>query len=73
MVITMAGIREALRLGGAQGSRAVGLMTAAFALGQIVGPLTVTLFPETSGYPLVPSLLAAAAVVASNAVLMWGD
>src|SRR6201996_1306946 len=35
MVITMAGIKEAMRLGGAHAARAVGIMTAAFGLGHI--------------------------------------
>lgn len=73
MVITMAGIREALRLGAAQGSRAVGLMTSGFAIGQIAGPVAANIFPETGGYPLVPSLIAAGALVMSNFVLIGGD
>ena len=55
MVITMAGIQEARRLSGAQPARVVALYTAAFALGQIVGPLTVSLF---GGGLILPSLLA---------------
>jgi hypothetical protein len=34
MIITMAGIKEALRLGGAPASLAVGVMTSAFAIGR---------------------------------------
>ncbi|HEV7880518.1 YbfB/YjiJ family MFS transporter [Bradyrhizobium sp.] len=63
MVITMAGIQEARRLGGA---RVVALCTAAFAFGQIVGPLTVSLF---DGRLLLPSLLAALALAASSLTL----
>jgi MFS family permease len=66
MVITMAGIQEARRLGGAQSARVVALYTAAFALGQIAGPLTVSLF---SGGLLLPSLLAALALAASSLTL----
>ena len=66
MVITMAGIQEARRLGGAQSARVVALYTAAFALGQIAGPLTVGLF---SGGLLLPSLLAALALAASSLTL----
>jgi MFS family permease len=72
MVITMAGIKEALRLGGTQGSRAVGLMTAAFAIGQIAGPVVVALLRETSGFPVAPSLIAALGLVVSNCILTWG-
>jgi predicted MFS family arabinose efflux permease len=74
MVITMAGIKEALRLGGTQASRAVGLMTAGFAVGQIVGPLMVNLFAGSSGAFAIPSLVATFALIASNGVLsLVGD
>src|SRR6185295_4816291 len=66
MVITMAGIQEARRLGGARSAQVVALYTAAFALGQIVGPLTVSLF---NGRLLAPSLLAALALVVSSLTL----
>ncbi len=66
MVITMAGIQEARRLGGAQSARVVALYTAAFAVGQIAGPLTVSLF---DGGLLLPSLLAALALAASSLTL----
>jgi MFS family permease len=69
MVITMAGIREAMRLGGAHAARAVGVMTASFGLGQIAGPLIVGLFAGSSGARVMPSLLAVLALVASNIVL----
>ena len=69
MVITMAGIREAMRLGGAHAARAVGVMTASFGLGQIAGPLIVGLFAGASGARVIPSLLAVLALVASNIVL----
>ena len=48
MVITMAGIKEVLRVGGPQASRGIGMMTAAFAVGQIAGPLTVSLLAGSS-------------------------
>lgn len=66
MVITMAGVQEARRMGGAQGPRLIAAFTAAFALGQIVGPLTVNLF---HGNLTWPSLLAAFALAASNLTL----
>ena len=67
MVITMAGIQEARRLGGAQAPRLIALYTAAFALGQIIGPLTVGLFH--GGGLAMPSLLAALALAASSVTL----
>ena len=66
MVITMAGIKEAQRLGGAQPARAMALNTAAFAVGQIAGPLSVSLF---DGELKVPSIIAALALAASSLVL----
>jgi MFS family permease len=73
MVITMAGIKEAMRLGGAHAARAVGVMTASFGLGQIAGPLIVGLFAGSSGARVMPSLLAVAALVVSNVVLYFVD
>ncbi len=73
MVITMAGIKEALRLGGTQGSRVVGLMTAGFATGQIAGPVAVSLSGQSSGFPVAPSLVAVLGLVISNGVLIAGD
>jgi MFS family permease len=69
MVITMAGIKEAMRLGGAHAARAVGVMTASFGLGQIAGPVIVGLFAGSSGARVIPSLLAVLALVVSNIVL----
>ncbi len=68
MVITMAGIQEARRLGGAQAPRLIAVYTAAFALGQIVGPLTVSLF-HSDGLAR-PSLFAAIVLVASSLTLV---
>jgi MFS family permease len=73
MVITMAGIKEAIRLGDAHAARAVGMMTAGFGLGQIAGPLIVGAFAGSSGARVMPSLLAVAALVVSNVVLFAVD
>jgi MFS family permease len=73
MVITMAGIKEAMRLGGTHAARAVGVMTASFGLGQIAGPLIVGFFAGSSGARVMPSLLAVAALVVSNVVLYVVD
>jgi MFS family permease len=73
MVITMAGIKEVLRLGGPQASRSVGMMTAAFAVGQIAGPLTVSLFAGSSNAFTVASIIAALALVLGNCVLSTDD
>ncbi|HEY3677871.1 MAG TPA: YbfB/YjiJ family MFS transporter [Bradyrhizobium sp.] len=73
MVITLAGIKEAMRLGGAHAARAVGMMTAGFGIGQIAGPLIVALFAGTGGARVMPSLLAVLALVVSNVVLYVVD
>jgi predicted MFS family arabinose efflux permease len=69
MVITMAGIKEALRIGGPQASRGIGMMTASFAVGQIAGPLTVSLFAGSSSAFTMASIIAALALVVGNCVL----
>jgi predicted MFS family arabinose efflux permease len=70
MIITMAGIKEALRLGGAPASLAVGVMTAAFAIGQIAGPLTVSLLAGSGNAFALASFLAAFGLIAGNFVLL---
>jgi MFS family permease len=69
VVITMAGLKEILRIGGAEPSRLIGMMTMAFALGQIAGPLTVALFAATGHSFAWPSLIATAALVISSIVI----
>jgi len=69
MVVTMASFQEARRVAGAAPARLVATMTAAFALGQLVGPLTVPAGPLSSVI-IGPSLAAAAALLASALVLL---
>ena len=73
MIITMAGIKEALRLGGAPASLAVGVMTAAFGAGQIAGPLMVSLLARSGHAFALASFIAAASLVAGNLVLLLFD
>jgi MFS family permease len=70
MVITMAGIREVLRVAGPQASQGIGMMTAAFAVGQIAGPLTVSLLAGSSSAFAAGSIIAAAALLVGNCVLV---
>jgi predicted MFS family arabinose efflux permease len=70
MIITMAGIKEALRLGGTPAPLAVGVMTAAFGAGQIVGPLTVSLLGRSGHAFALASLIAVLGLVIGNCVLM---
>jgi MFS family permease len=69
MVITMAGIREVLRVAGPQASQGIGMMTAAFAVGQIAGPLTVSLLAGSGSAFAAGSMIAAAALLVGNCVL----
>lgn len=71
MIITMAGIKEALRLGGAPAPLAIGVMTAAFGAGQIAGPLTVSLLARSGHAFALASLIAVASLVAGNCVLLY--
>jgi Uncharacterised MFS-type transporter YbfB len=64
MVITMAGLQEGRRVGGA---RLMAQMTAAFAVGQIAGPLFVAALPS-----LLPASLAACVLLAASGLaLRW--
>jgi len=71
MIITMAGIKEVLRHGGAPASLAVGVMTAAFGAGQIVGPLTVSLLGRSGHGFALASMIAVLGLVAGNCVLLF--
>ena len=71
VVITMAGLQEALRLGGAPAPLAVGVMTAAFGTGQIGGPLTVSLLGRSEHAFALASLIAVLGLVAGNCVLLY--
>jgi hypothetical protein len=62
----MAGMQEARRAAGPRARALMAAMTAAFALGQILGPLTVILLPR--GF--TPALLVAASVLALSAFLL---
>ena len=65
MVMTMAGVQEARRLSPGAPTRLIAAMTAAFALGQLAGPVVVSLsFAAGDGFTL-PSAVAAALLVGS--------
>ena len=69
MVVTMAGMQEARRISGNAAPRLIAAMTAAFALGQLLGPIVVSIFASQVNALLVPSLAAAALLIASAAAL----
>jgi fucose permease len=65
MVITMAGMQEALRVAGPHARALMAAMTSAFALGQILGPVIVSLLVQ-SGF--APALVLAASMLALSAI-----
>lgn len=72
MVITMAGMQEARRVGEEAPPRLMAAMTAAFAAGQLAGPLTVHAAGSAAEAIRAPSLLAAALLFLTALVLMPG-
>lgn len=73
MVITMLGLQEARRLAGADARWLMAAMTAAFAVGQIVGPLLVSgLVRYSSGFAYALGL-AALPLLAAGAALATGQ
>ncbi len=71
MVATMAGLQEARRLGSAAPTRVMAAMTAAFATGQWLGPLTVGALARADDPITRPSLLAAAVLLMAMVALLW--
>ena len=70
MVITMAAMQEAQRLAAPSAGRLMAAMTAAFAIGQLAGPLTVSAAASITPHALeLPSWLAAALLLAGAAAL----
>jgi hypothetical protein len=70
VTITMVAMQEARRVAAAQARPLMAAMTAAFALGQILGPMTVSVLPR--GF--APALILAASILAVSALfLLKGD
>jgi predicted MFS family arabinose efflux permease len=69
VVITMVGLQEARTVATAQAPRLMAAMTAAFAAGQIVGPLSVS-FLVGAGGGFAAALLIACAVLVAGALLL---
>ena len=70
MVVTMQGLREARRAAGAAAAPFIAVMTAAFALGQIAGPLLVSAVAHLP-HGFAATLVGAAVVVVLAAVSLW--
>jgi hypothetical protein len=71
MVVTMAGLQEARRVAGEAAPRLMAAMTAAFALGQLIGPFTVRLLrPSAPGAVAMPYAVAAAVLLLGTFALV---
>lgn len=70
MVVTMLGLREASRVAGAESTAFIAVMTAAFAIGQIIGPLLVSALAHLS-HGFAAALLAAAVLLLVAAISLW--
>jgi MFS family permease len=69
MVITMAGLQEARRLGGPRSRELIAAMTSAFALGQILGPIVVSVLASRgAGYEAALALATIALALSSVAL-----
>jgi predicted MFS family arabinose efflux permease len=69
MVVTMAGMQEARRVAGRDARKVVAMMTAAFAAGQIAGPLLVSgMAGHPGGFSI--SLIASGILLATSAILL---
>ncbi|MEW6688736.1 MAG: YbfB/YjiJ family MFS transporter, partial [Pseudomonadota bacterium] len=69
MVITMAGMQEARRVAGARARALMAAMTSAFAVGQIIGPASVSALATATG-GFAPALVAAASLLGLSALLL---
>ena len=72
IVVTLAGLQEARRVSHRSPARAVAGMTAAFALGQLAGPLLARAGTSAIAAMQVPAIVATIALVISATVLLWG-
>ena len=67
MAVTMAGMLEARRVAGPHARALMAAMTSAFALGQILGPVIVSLLVQSTG-GFAPALVLAASMLALSAI-----
>jgi predicted MFS family arabinose efflux permease len=69
VAVTMVGLQDARTVAGAQAPRLMAAMTAAFALGQIIGPLAITFLVGADG-GFTGALLFASAMLVAGALLL---
>ncbi len=70
MVVTMAGLREARRVASVNATTFIAALTAAFALGQLLGPLVVSVVAG-SRHGLAYALFVASTVLLLSAAMLW--
>jgi predicted MFS family arabinose efflux permease len=70
MVITMAGMQEARRIGNHDAPAYMAAMTAAFALGQIAGPLLVATLPSVA-HAFEIGMGSASVLLVASAFILW--
>ncbi|HSF04409.1 MAG TPA: YbfB/YjiJ family MFS transporter [Methylomirabilota bacterium] len=73
MVATMTGMQEARLVGAGRATVLMAAMTAAFATGQIVGPLAVSYLARAGGGFAEPLLAACALLLVSAGTLFWSS
>ena len=71
MVITMAGMQEARRVAGTRARALMAAMTSAFAVGQIIGPISVSYLISSKG-GFAQALIVAASLLVLSAFLLLG-
>jgi MFS family permease len=69
MILTMAGMQEARRVAGNAAPRLIAAMTAAFAMGQLLGPIVVSVLPSSRNPLYAASIAAAVLLIAGAAIL----
>lgn len=69
MVITMAGMQEARRVAGTRARALMAAMTSAFAVGQIIGPVSVSYLTGATG-GFAPALIVSASLLVLSAFLL---
>lgn len=69
MVITMAGMQEARRVAGTRAQALMAAMTSAFAVGQIIGPVSVSYLTRATG-GFAPALIVSASLLLLSACLL---
>jgi predicted MFS family arabinose efflux permease len=73
MGITALGLMASRQLSGSQPQRAIALMTASFATGQMIGPTVAGILFDKLGSLTVPSIIAAAALLLAAALAITAD